>query len=76
MRSLWASRVLYSLLFYALAITLIIVSRPPFMFDMQTGEPLRFGIGEGKTLYSLGVVTVALSIASFYTFALIDMIYS
>ena len=72
----FASRVAYSVLFYALLTSLVIVAKPDFMFDKSSGRPLPFGVGEGKTLYSLGVATVALAIASFYVFALIDMIYS
>ncbi len=71
---LWAQRVVYSLLFYVLALCLIIVAKPSFMFDSTSKEPKPFGVGEGKSLYSLGVVTVTLAIVSFYIFALIDMI--
>ena len=71
---LWAQRVVYSLLFYSLALCLLIVAKPPLIFDRETKEPLPFGVGEGKTLYSLGVITVALAVVSFYIFALIDMI--
>ena len=71
-----AARVIYSILFYALSMALIIVSRPKLIFDERSGDPLPFGIGEGKTLFSLGVVTVALALLAFYLFALIDMVFS
>jgi hypothetical protein len=74
--SFWAPRVIYGILFYVLATGLLIVSKPGFVFDSRTGEPLPFGVGDGKTLYSMGVVTVALAILTFYGFALIDVIYS
>lgn len=71
-----AARVAYSVLFYVLSMALVIISRPALVFSPATGEPLDFGVGDGKTLYSLGVVTVALAIVSFYFFAWIDMIFS
>lgn len=76
--AIWAQRVVYSILFYVLALCLIIVAKPSFIFDTTSKEackkPKPFGVGEGKSLYSLGVVTVALAVVSFYIFALIDMI--
>lgn len=70
-----AARVAYSILFYVLSMALVIISKPSVIFG-KNGEPLPFGVGEGKTLYSLGVVTVALALLSFYFFACIDMIFS
>lgn len=71
-----AARVVYSILFYALSMALIVVSRPQLVFDERTGNPLPFGVGEGKTLFSLGVITVGLALLAFYLFALIDMIFT
>ena len=71
-----AARVAYSILFYVLSMALVIISKPSFMFDKDTGRPIPFGIGDDKTLYSLGVVTVALAIIAFYFFAVIDMVFS
>jgi hypothetical protein len=39
-------------------------------------KPKPFGVGPGKTLFSLGVVFGALAVASFYVFALVDMVYA
>jgi hypothetical protein len=69
-----ASRLVYSILFYGLSMLLLIVSKPDVLFD-KDGTPKRFGFGPGKTLFSLGVLTVALAVLSFYTFALIDLIF-
>ena len=71
-----AARVVYSVLFYMLSMTLIMVSKPAAVFDEVTGKPLAFGLGEDKTLYSLGVVSVTLALVAFYMFALIDMVFS
>jgi hypothetical protein len=70
-----APRVLYSVLFYAMAMALIIVSKPSPVFDAG-GKPIEFGLGPDKTLFSLGAVTVALAVLSFYIFALIDMVFA
>jgi hypothetical protein len=67
-------RVLYSILFYVLVICLVIVAKPAFVFDEKGGVKL-FGIGETKTIFSLGVLVVALSIVSFYLFAVIDIVF-
>jgi hypothetical protein len=71
-----AARVIYSILFFVLSMALLLITKPAIIFDRRTGEPLPFGIGEGKTLYSLGIITAALAILSFYFFAWIDMIFS
>lgn len=68
------SRIIYSLLFYILAVLLIFVSKPTFMFGAD-GEVKPHGVGEGKTVFSLGVFVVVMAIASFYIFALLDMIF-
>lgn len=69
-----SQRVVYSTLFYILVIIMIILSKPSMLFDSD-GEVKQFGIGEGKTIFSLGVVVVAFSIVSFYIFAIIDIIF-
>lgn len=67
-------RVIYSTLFYVLVICLLIVSKPSFVFDDQ-GNMKHFGVGNDKTIFSLGVFVVALSIVSFYVFAVIDFVF-
>jgi len=74
-----SSRVIYSLLFYTLAILLIIVAKPTIMFSRE-GEIRRFGVGRvddgnPQTVFSFGVFVVVLAIISFYIFALIDVIF-
>jgi hypothetical protein len=67
-------RVIYSGMFYVLVILLIIVAKPSLLFE-PNGAIKSFGIGEGKTIFSLGVVVTAFSIVSFYLFAVIDIIF-
>jgi hypothetical protein len=62
---------MYSTLFYTLSMLLIITTKPVIMFDAG-GSPRPFGLGTQKTLFSLGAVTVALAVMSYYVFALID----
>ena len=66
-------RVVYSIVFYILIIVLVIVSKPPFIFEK--GQVKEFGIGPDKTIFSLGVIVVALAIISFYIFAIIDIFF-
>jgi hypothetical protein len=63
-------------MFFVLCMALLVIAKPAFIFDSRTGKPLPFGVGEGKTLYSLGIVTATLAIIAFYFFAWIDMIFS
>ena len=69
-----APRVVYSTLFYTASMALIILLKPMLLFD-ETGELRSFGFGTNKTLFSLGAITVALAVMSFYVFALIDLIF-
>jgi hypothetical protein len=71
------SRVVYSILFYLLAILLLIVSKPSIIFK-DNGDIRPFGVGgdEDKTLFSFGVFAMILAIVSFYIFSVIDMIFS
>lgn len=69
------SRIVYALLFYILLIVLLIVSKPSVMFE-RDGSIRPFGVGEDKTMFSLGVFSMVLAIVSFYIFCLIDMIFA
>lgn len=68
-------RMIYASLFYLLLIILIIVTKPIVIFD-ERGNVRPFGIGQHKTIFSLGVVVVALSVISFYIFCIIDLIFA
>jgi hypothetical protein len=69
------SRVIYSVLFYVLLIILIILAKPSIMFN-SNGDIKLFGVGEDKTMFSLGVASILLALVSFYIFCLIDLVFS
>ena len=68
------SRVIYSVLFFVLLMILVVLSKPSLVFDTN-GAPKPFGIGEDKTMFSLGVLSIVIAILSFYVFCLIDLIF-
>lgn len=82
MSSLPATRVVYSIVFFVLMMLLIIVSRPSWIFDPETGAPRPFGFSDDSdaskrrsTLFSFGVVVVLASVLSLYTFSWIDLVW-
>jgi vacuolar-type H+-ATPase subunit I/STV1 len=68
------SRLGYGVAFFAMAMLIVFVSKPVTTFD-EDGNVRPFGLQEGETLFSLGVVTVVLAVVSFYIFALIDLVF-
>lgn len=68
------TRLLYSIVFFILLITLVHMSKLSVIFD-KDGKLRPFGIGENKTMFSFGVFTVVLAILSFYFFCVIDIIF-
>lgn len=70
-----SGRVVYSLLFFVLLMVLVFVSKPGFVF-MADGSIKQYGVGEGKTVISMGVIAVVCAISSFYVFALLDLVFS
>ncbi len=69
-----SSRVIYSILFYLLLVTLIFITKPPIAFE-PTGAIKPFGIGYGKTVFSLGSIVSSMAIVCFYVFCLIDIVF-
>ena len=69
------SRIVYSVILYTLIIILIYVSKPKLMFN-ENGSIKSYGIKKNETIYSLGVVSVILSVISFYFFCIIDLIFN
>lgn len=67
-------RTIYSILFYVLIIVLFIISKPPFVFT-NDGQIKTFGIGQHKSIFSLGVWSVVLAFISYYVFAIIDLLF-
>lgn len=66
------SRVVYSLLFFAMSTVLLLVAKPSYMFD-EEGHPKPFGIGPGKTPFSLGAALLVIALASFFLFSVLGM---
>lgn len=73
MTKFMSSRVIYSILFYVMVSSLVYMTKPIIAFDPQ-GNIKPFGIGDGKTVFSLGTIVSGLSIICFYVFCLIDML--
>jgi hypothetical protein len=71
---MFKSRLAYSILFFLMCVALFWVTKPSFAFD-DDGRPRPFGFGDDRTLFTVGVVTVATSIMTFYVFTLIDVVY-
>lgn len=69
------SRITYSCIFFLLAMALILVSKPRAVFG-EDGRPKAFGFGDGKTIFSLGIVTTVVAISTFYVFSFIDVLYA
>lgn len=68
-------RLVLSIVFFLLSMIVIVSLRPAFLFNEADGSIKEFGVGFDKTIYSLGVVVVTLSILSFYVFSMIDLMY-
>jgi hypothetical protein len=71
---LFSKRTIYALLFYMLVVTLIIISRPGLMFT-SGGNVKAFGLGNEKTIFSLGIFCAVTAIMCSYFFTLIDVIF-
>lgn len=83
-----STRIVYAIALYVLIMTLIFVKKPLLLFTEEgdirpfgfarKDEPPSHGIDRtprGHTIYSLGVLTVALAIISFYFFCVVDIIF-
>lgn len=68
------TRLIYATAFFVLLISLIATVKPNLLFE-RDGRVKPFGIGDDKTMFSFGVITVVLAILSFYFFCVIDVIF-
>lgn len=68
-------RSIYSIVFYVLVIVLIIITKPAWLFQ-DDGQVRNFGLGTQQTVFSLGVIVVALAVVAYYLFAMIDIIFT
>jgi len=69
-----SSRIFYAIILYISIMTLLFIKKPLLLFD-QHGNIKTFGVGNNRTIYSVGVLTVVTAILSFYLFCVIDMIF-
>ena len=76
MVSFFTTRVIYSVIFFVLVSVMVVVSKPRLVFDKETGRAKPFGLGPGKTIFSLGVILCTMSVIVFYTLGIIDMVYA
>ncbi len=70
-----SSRIVYSVILYTLIMILIYVSKPKLIFN-DNGSIKSYGLKKNQTIYSLGVISVILSVLSFYFFCIIDLIFN
>ena len=68
-------RLILSIIFFLMSMSMIIIMKPNSLFNAQDGSIKEFGVGLDKTIYSMGVVVVCLSIFSFYIFSIVDIIF-
>ena len=69
------SRFVYAVLFYLLVVALIYVSRPPALF-MDDGRRIRRqGMLPQETLFPLSTVCLAVAVASYTLFTVIDVVF-
>lgn len=69
------SRVIYSVVFFILLLILLYTSKSSIMFEKDGKEIKKFGLGHDQTLFSFGIFTIVLAIASFYLFCIIDLVF-
>lgn len=69
-----STRLLLTLLFYVLFVFILLMTKPSFLFD-EEGNIIAFGVGNQKTIFSLGSIIVAFAILCFYLFAVIDLVF-
>ena len=67
------TRLIPSVLFFILGMMWITYFKPALLFDGKDGSIREFGVGNDKTIYSMGVVVVTMSVVLFYVFSMMDM---
>jgi len=68
-------RLLYSITFYLLLMTMLILWKPSMMFE-SNGDIRSYGVDKGNTVFSFGVASIVLAIVCFYIFAIIDFLFA
>jgi hypothetical protein len=65
-------RLLLSSMFFILTMLLLSTTKPAVLFT-EKGTIKEFGIGDDKTIYSVGVFVVTMCVLIFYMFSMIDL---
>lgn len=65
-------RIVYSVIFFGLVMSLVLVTRPPAVF-LPDGRLRQFGLEGDQTLFSFGSVAVLTAIGSMFVFSLLDV---
>lgn len=69
------SRVSYSIIVFILSMIILFIVKPKIAFDGD-GNIKKFGVhSKTDTIYSIGVLSIVLSIIIFYMFCLIDLVF-
>lgn len=69
------SRVSYSIIVFILSMIILFIVKPKIAFD-EDGNIRKFGVqSKTDTIYSIGVLSIVLSIIIFYMFCLIDLVF-
>jgi hypothetical protein len=68
-------RLLYSLTFYILLMTVIIMWKPNMLFE-PNGEIRTYGVKHGETVFSFGVISIVIAIMCFYVITIIDFLFA
>ena len=68
-------RIMYSVGFFVMLMILAYLVKPTLMFE-KDDTIRKFGLNKTDTIFSLGVFTSVSAIVSFYSFCMIDLIFS
>lgn len=70
-----ASRLVYAMVFTALAVVTMFYLKPDSMFE-ESGRPRQFGLKPHQTLLSVGVATFLTAVFTLFVFTWIDAVFA
>lgn len=68
--------VMNTIIFYIIAVILLIIIKPEIIYNNKTNEFKTFGSGENKTLLPFPVVCISIGIMLYMIFLLIKILYA
>ena len=72
-----ASNVFYNtLLFYMIIVTILLILKPEFMYSEKQKKFKSFGMGKGKTLFCLPIISIGSAIILYFLFFFIEISYN